>query len=110
MSAESLRDLFPMESVTSYANRNTLVDEWEVPLLRLHSKQKLLFDDNGSFDVRIVRIGKLVRSINRSDFPDTIRLSSSASQTSKLLWSNSELQLADNLHKTSNDAYRIMYD
>jgi hypothetical protein len=51
-----------MESTAGYTSRNTLINEWQAQLLRVHNKRKLIFDDTGSFGVRLVRIGKLVYS------------------------------------------------
>jgi hypothetical protein len=62
MPAQPLRELCPMESTAGYTSRNTLINEWQAQLLRVHNKRKLIFDDTGSFDVRLVRIGKLVYS------------------------------------------------
>jgi hypothetical protein len=48
-----------MEVISEFRSRNAFTDDWSAGLQRIRNSQKLLFDDMGTFDIRLIRIGTL---------------------------------------------------
>jgi hypothetical protein len=48
-----------MDISPDFACRNVFVDDWDSQIQRLHRCKKDLFDDQGTFEVLLIRIGEL---------------------------------------------------
>lgn len=96
-----------MELPSDFASRNAYYDDWEVPLQRIYANQKQLFDDMGPFDVRLLRMGKLVSL--RIPILREIYSSNADRQQDTILRPKALFELGELLQKTSGDGFRILY-
>ncbi|CAO2649255.1 Nn.00g066400.m01.CDS01 [Neocucurbitaria sp. VM-36] len=91
-----------MESLIPVAIRNEFTSDWDIRVEQIRNGKKLLFDDVGEFNARLIRIGNSIESIINPE------LTASAERRKATIHLKSEVDLEENLLKSSQDDFRIL--